>query len=394
MESTEYNIYIADLVSKLLKGEISAEDNALLENWKKDSDENMEFFIKLTSHEYLQEIQNKYNLINSEFAWKNINNKLYKEHSSKRSIPINLFKYAAIITLFIFVAALLFYNHQTGKPTVKNNQVLVNNQIHPGGKHAVLILSDGHKVYLGSKTRKLINEDDGTILHNINNTLAYGNSNLKANDVILYNTLVIPRGGEYQLVLSDGTKIWMNSLSELRYPTKFTGSERNVFLKGEAYFEVAKNASMPFIVKTNKAEIMVLGTHFNITAYEDEKDVKTTLIEGSVKIKSQTASRLLKPGEQAVLNNDGQLNINKDINVGEAIAWKNGLFEFKGSDIEQIMRKASRWYDIKVIYQGAMPDTKFTGRISRDVDISGLMDILRFEGVNLKIDGKNIIIKK
>jgi ferric-dicitrate binding protein FerR (iron transport regulator) len=208
------------------------------------------------------------------------------------------------------------------------------------------------------------------------------------------NTITTPRGGQYQVVLPDGSKVWLNAASSIEFPTSFTGNTRNVSITGEAYFEVAKNAAKPFLVKTNRAVIEVLGTHFNVMAYDDEAEMKTTLLEGAVKVKSGSTSNYLRHGQQAVLNATGQTRVLDDVDVDDATAWKNGIFQFNDAGIEVIMRQASRWYDVNVSYEGQIPVKQFTGRISRKVKASELLNMLAYTGVKFRIEGKNIIVTK
>jgi ferric-dicitrate binding protein FerR (iron transport regulator) len=199
-------------------------------------------------------------------------------------------------------------------------------------------------------------------------------------------------------VLSDGSKVWLNAASSLQFPASFTGNTREVQLTGEGYFEVAKNAAMPFHVKVNNITIEVLGTHFNVNAYEDEASVATTLLEGSVKIKkdlpakSSSQSVVLKPGEQAQLAKDGQLKINRNANTQEVIAWKNDNFEFNNTPVKEIMRQISRWYDVEIDYKGSVSMHKLTGKISRNVDLHQVIEMLKYTGINIKIENKKIMI--
>jgi ferric-dicitrate binding protein FerR (iron transport regulator) len=194
--------------------------------------------------------------------------------------------------------------------------------------------------------------------------------------------------------LPDGTKVWLNSSSSLTYPVSFTGKERRVELTGEAYFEVAKNASSPFFVKTSGQTVKVLGTHFNINSYEDERSVKTTLLEGSVVIINnagkQTAN--LKPGQQSV-NKAASFDIIDNADIDEAIAWKNGKFLFRNTDLQTVMRQLSRWYDVDVEYQGAIAMRHYRGKISRNVPVSQVFEILKTSGINFIINGRTIIVK-
>jgi ferric-dicitrate binding protein FerR (iron transport regulator) len=208
------------------------------------------------------------------------------------------------------------------------------------------------------------------------------------------NTLTTPRGGQYEVVLPDGTRVWLNSNTSLTYPIIFQGKERHVELTGEAYFEVAKNAAAPFFVKTQSQTVEVLGTHFNINSYADEKSVKTTLLEGRVKITGNGNRKTvsLKPGQQSI-NNLAIIYIINDADIEEAVAWKNGKFLFRNTDLQTVMRQLSRWYDVDVEYKGTVATKHYRGRISRNVTVSQVFEILKTSGVNFIINGRTIIVK-
>jgi transmembrane sensor len=221
--------------------------------------------------------------------------------------------------------------------------------------------------------------------------LSYNTLKNKSSEVV-YNTISTPRGGQYQLMLADGSKVWLNAASSLRFPASFVGKERKVELLGEAYFEVAKNAKMPFKVKVNGMEVEVLGTHFNINSYENESTIRTTLLEGSVKINKNNSSSLLKPGQQAQMNKAGEIKIINDADVEEAIAWKEGKFQFDRADIHDIMRQLTRWYDVDVEYKGTV-SSHFGGTISRDVNLSQVLNMLHLTGeVKFQVEDRKVVV--
>ena len=195
------------------------------------------------------------------------------------------------------------------------------------------------------------------------------------------------------MVLADGSKVWLNAASSLRFPAAFTGKERKVELMGEGYFEVAKNASMPFKVEVNGMEVEVLGTHFNINSYNDEPAIRTTLLEGSVKINKNNTTSLLKPGQQAEVNSAGEVRIINDAGIDEAVAWKNGKFQFDRADIYAVMRQIARWYDVDIEYKGAAIRSHFGGTISRNVNLSQVLNMLHLTGeVKCEVNGKKIMV--
>jgi ferric-dicitrate binding protein FerR (iron transport regulator) len=302
---------------------------------------------------------------------------------------------AAAILLLLASGSYFFLGRQQSKKevaVVKKNVPV--NDVAPGGNKAVLTLADGSTIILDSAQNgtlssqgniKIIKLDDGQ--------LAYDRSGVKASPEVLYNTISTPKGGQYQLTLSDGSKVWLNAASSLRFPATFSGKERKVELTGEGYFEVAHNANMPFIVTKKDVQIKVLGTHFNVNAYDDENAMKVTLLEGSVKVSKGNEGKMIVPGEQAsVSNSDGEINVKQQVDLEMVVAWKNGNFQFDRADIQSVMRQISRWYNVEVDYQGNVSQ-HVGGTISRDVNISDVLKMLEMTGgVKFKIDGKKIIV--
>jgi transmembrane sensor len=266
------------------------------------------------------------------------------------------------------------------------------NDVAPGGNKAVLTLANGTSIILDSVHNGTVAQQGNTIVVKQNNgQLAYHTENEKPTE-ILYNTLTTPRGGQYQLVLPDGSKIWLNAASSIRYPTAFAGKERKIEITGEAYFEVAKNTGMPFIIKANGMEVMVLGTHFNVNAYDDEAAIKTTLLEGAVKITKDAATAILRPGQQSRLTKSGKLNIINDVDLEDAVAWKNGLFSFKRADTKAVMRQIARWYDVEIVYESQVPSINFGGEMKRDLNLSQALKGLGRMGLRFRIEEKKLVV--
>lgn len=302
---------------------------------------------------------------------------------------------AAIVILFVSGISFWIFNKEKNKEKTLASVVrtMKGQAILPGGNHAILTMGDGSTIVLDSVQNgniqggiATINKQNGLLVYN-------GSTPSKAGVPVTYNTLTTPRGGQYQLVLPDGSKVWLNASSSLRFPVAFTGKTREVQLTGEAYFEVAKNKEKPFHVNVDRMQVEVLGTHFNVNAYADEGDIKTSLLEGSVKIIKGNSSGLLKPGQQGVLEkNDNKLKI-KNMNMDQVIAWKNGLFQFDRADITTIMREIGRWYDVDIVYAGKVPLRSFEGKISRDAQLSDVLKILQLSGVKFTVQGKEIIVE-
>lgn len=283
---------------------------------------------------------------------------------------------------------------------ISKTEVAPKDDIVPGGNKAVLTLANGKKINLTDVNIGTLAEQSNVQIAKIaDGQLVYSilsDQQVRNNQKNQYNTIETPKGGRYQMRLPDGTNVWLNSASRLTFPSSFSSlSKRKVELSGEAYFEVAKDSSRPFVVKTILQEVEVLGTHFNISSYEDESSVKTTLIEGSVKIVAKNGSdKILKPGQQSVLTAD---NITvENINEGQqALAWKNDQFIFESNDIQYVMRIISRWYNVEVEYVGAIPENKFGGAISKFENISEVLKSLESTGrVKFKIEGRRILVYK
>jgi transmembrane sensor len=264
----------------------------------------------------------------------------------------------------------------------------------PGTDKAVLTMADGSAILLDSAQNGLLAQPGNTNIQKRGTVLIYVPSAAASeNSGIAYNTLSTPRGGQYKVVLSDGTSVWLNAASSLRFPTAFIGDAREVELTGEAYFEVAKNKDMPFHVKVNGVQVNVIGTHFNINAYSEEAAIKTSLLEGSVQVTNGSFSNRLKPGEQAIVSNRNEAIDVRTADMDAVMAWKNGLFVFEGADIEMIMRQISRWYDVDVVFTGETPAREFEGKISRNAPLSNVLKILELSSINFSVEGKKIIVR-
>ncbi|MDB5030468.1 FecR family protein [Mucilaginibacter sp.] len=314
------------------------------------------------------------------------------ESISIRPLILKLMATTAI-ALLIFQGIYTYYksvNKTEFNKVVKNKGIKIN--ISPGSNKAILTLQDGSKIVLNdAKDGTLAQQGNANVVKLANGQLVYNKTNAEP-EKVMYNTMTTPRGGQYKLTLPDGTEVWLNSASSITYPTAFVGKERNVSITGEAYFEVAKDKEKPFRVRSSNQTIEVLGTHFNVMAYADEDAIKTTLLEGSVKIvKNNNEASILKPGEQAVFDKNGSLKIGPAL-VDEALAWKNGYFKFNRVNIKYIMRQLARWYDVDVLCEGNIKDDEFVGTIGRGENIMQVLHILELDNVHFKIEDKKIIV--
>jgi ferric-dicitrate binding protein FerR (iron transport regulator) len=320
---------------------------------------------------------------------------------------------AVLILLATGGGGWLFFKHSTGKDMARHisprQKTAGDHDIAPGGDKAVLTLADGSTIDLNATNNGVVGrQGNSRIVKLSGGRLAYqtatGEKSPATSGVVAYNTIATPRGGQYQLVLPDGSKVWLNAASSLRYPTAFSGKERVVELKGEAYFEIAhfspesRHGKMPFRVHVvpvsgdQGVDVQVLGTHFNVMAYTDEQSINTTLLEGAVKLSKGEKEVLIRPGEQARSNNTNGFKV-APADVEEAVAWKNGVFRFNEATIEEVMRQISRWYDVEVVYVNDAPKDLFRGEIYRNVSVSKVLKVLEASGVHFTVDGKKILVQ-
>ncbi len=308
------------------------------------------------------------------------------------------FRVAASVAVVVLASLFAWFQYRTVGERTEQRLVQVKefekNDIAPGTNKAILTLDDGSEVVLdNSKNGTLSTQGSTNIVKPANGQLLYETAQA-SNAKPMYNTVKTPKGGQYQVVLSDGTKVWLNAASSLRFPLVFVGNERRVEMTGEVYFEVAKNPKKPFKVIADKQEVLVLGTHFNVMAYPNEKFIKTTLIEGSVKITKDNRSMVLEPNQQAKVGFDnGVFRTVNDADIAEELAWKDGYFQFNNTSLETIMRQLERWYDVDVQYIGKIPDEHFTGRLPRNTNLSNVLKILSMSQIQFKIEGKVIVIE-
>lgn len=328
-------------------------------------------------------------------ALEEIEEPITKKTTKFKVFSIGRIAVAASLLLFVSLSYLMMNRKSSPAKTAQNTiKTKIENDVEPGGQKAVLILGDGSHIVLDSSGNGVVARQGNSKVVKLNNGELKYAAGSEGTTEVLYNTMTTPPGGKYNLTLSDGTKVWLNSSSSIHFPTSFVGGIRNVEITGEAYFEVAKNDKQPFVVKFNSVEVKVLGTHFNVNAYSDETESKTTLLEGSITISKGDKSRLLKPGNQASINKSGDLNVMPNANTEEAVAWKNGYFQFKSTDLKTVLRKAARWYNLSVEFTANdTVENKFTGKIPMSVTLSQLLKYLEWSGVRFKIDGHKLTVQ-
>ena len=388
---------IAWLLFRYTRDELSAEEKHELSEWCSLSPENEEIFKKETNPDYIRD-EMKEMYANKNAVFQKITEK-YPELSdnSRPYLKFRLIPVAATLIITLGITALFVLQIKSKKEKSIQQSNIDIYSIKPGGNHATLTLANGSVLSLDSAGSGIIGtEGSSNIIKKDSGQLVYSNNGSGAISEISYNTLRTPRGGQYKLILPDGTNVWLNAASSLKYPSSFNSKERKVVLEGEAYFEVSKmtdppaNKKVPFLVSIQgKPDVEVLGTHFNIMAYPDEPFVLTTLLEGSVKI----GSSVLVPGQQAQENNNSSsVTVINAVDLNEVIAWKNGKTSFKNASIQQIMRAISRWYDVDVEYKGIIPDKKYKGGLPRNTDLNELLEVLNQNGIHFSVEGKKIIV--
>lgn len=386
------NKRIIKLADTYLKGKASVEEERELHDWYDRQINDNEEKVVIFTNETEEDIGKR--MFIALKAKIEANN---KSENSKVVIFRRPFFYIAASVIFLLAFALVFNliiksSEQSLPESVITSEY--KNDVTPGRQKALLVLSDGKKVTLdGNELEKMIKEGS-TEVTNEEGSLIYNNGSTNE-EVELLNTLITSRGETYSLILADGTKVWLNSASSIQFPVAFKGKKRTVEIIGEAYFEVAHNANMPFQVKISDMEVQVLGTNFNINGYEDEGGIKTTLLEGSVKVSTKNSSMLIAPGEQTIINNaTGKIRLKKDVDVEEALAWKNGKFIFQNANLNEIIKQLEKWYDVTFENQSKSGTEEFVGIISRDVNISQIIKMLEKTGnVKFEIQGKKIIVK-
>jgi len=369
------------LIDKYLAGQCTPEEQAQVETW----------YNQLAAQQ-----KDKPELPNFEARNAQIKAGLPPDPAAQPKVVRLWQRIAAAASILLCLGLGLYYYNQKSHP--QPSALVAHNDIKPGSNKAVLTLANGQRIILtGAINGHLAVQGNTAITKKADGEVIYdaqAGTN-KSYAELVYNTISTPRGGQYQVVLPDGSHVWLNAASSIRFPTAFTGKDREVAITGEAYFEVAHNKTKPFRVSSNGQTVEVLGTHFNINSYDDEPAIKTTLLQGSVRVTKDSRTALLKPGEQAVISDAGKIGV-KNVDTEEVVAWKDGLFQFKDADLPVVMRQLSRWYDVQVDYEGKLPQTVFSGKLHRNVNASQVLDILRYFNVNFRIEGtganKKIIV--
>ena len=381
------HFYIARLIARYLSDEIEEEEQAELTRWRDESPENERLFQEICKEENIKQNMQKRQTFHAEDGWEGVQRKIQRHRFRHRIL--NMCKYAAIFIFPVAIATVAIY--KSGNEPQPLSQV--EEQIVPGGKKAVLILDNGEAIDLKSTSGVELKEKDGTVIQVDSTVLNYQQAPARTSEKLAYNKVNVPRGGEYQLMLSDGSKVQLNSMSSIRFPVQFAQDCRLVELEGEAYFEVSKTGQ-PFIVQTKGMKIEVLGTTFNISAYANE-EYQTTLVSGSVKVQTENGSnRILKPSEQACITpGSNQINV-RNVDTAFYTSWIHGKINFKDQRLDDIMKTLARWYDMDVVYENeATKELRFGCYVNRYNEITPLVKLLEQTGrVTVTVEGKTIKI--
>lgn len=378
------------LAGKVLKG-LTKEQKVRLKQWETQGN-NAAISKSILNAQSFKERQEKLKTINTTEEWTSFLERMERNsEASKKVKRLQFIRWtsAAAAVLVVGLSVLTYFN------TPKNNyQTIEASSIAPGTSHAELVLSTGEVVNLEVNNQNTINEGHVSVT-NTKGVLEYKEENINTALEVKTNTLKVPRGGEYQIVLADGTKVWLNSETQLTYTVPFTGNERRVQLKGEAYFDVAPNKNLPFIVTTKNQNLKVLGTEFNVTAYDEDSHITSTLVEGKVQVTNTISNKelFLEPNQQAQITIDGTQISKKQVDVYPYIAWKEGRFVFENVPLKDFLSKISRWYDVEVIYESdTLKNLTYTGNLPKYKNMTSILKIIEAEmSINIKIEDNKII---
>ena len=409
---------IADILLRHLQGTLSDVEQEQLRQWLSVSAQRRHFFAQLDDEEKLREqlllFLPETETATEEAIFAKIN-AIRQQEEEAMVVPFRKrgwIRYAAAAVILVGGVGYFWITGSKDQSAQQAKPALAKTEILPGTTGAVLTLADGRQVVLDSAGNGLIATESGTEVVLDNGKLLYGQNDEGAGQAS-FNTMTTPKGRQFQLVLPDGTKVWLNANSSIRYPVEFAAHERKVYVAGEAYFEVAKDVRKPFFVNVdNMADVEVLGTEFNVNAYDNEKVIRTTLVEGSVRVAALEAEPradgrlndlVLKPGQEAQVANfndakkqrkgKNTVTLSDEVDIEKVTAWKNGYFNFENADIGEVMRQLERWYDIEVVYENDVPDIDFVGEIGRNFPLKDVLDFLQRTEVSFRLEeGRRLVV--
>lgn len=389
MDKSDFDIAV--LVGKYLADNLTDEEQAYLNKWLSSSVQNGIWFYKLTDENYKKEKLKRSATIDIKKGWQSLQKK--RSGRSRRQLWIRWSKYAAIFIVPILVVWITYQQFSSLSVIELPVQVIA-----AGSSKALLVLADGTSVPLKQDKQGVLVERNGVKIDLKEERVEYENAVGDQEEELIYNELIIPRGGEYSLTLSDGTVVYLNAGSKLRFPVRFGNTKREVELEGEGYFEVTHDEKVPFIVKTLQMDVQVLGTKFNISAYEDDAVTRATLVQGSVKVTASDngTNIILQPNEQAEVKNGGQILEVSKVDASFATAWKDGKLRFQEKPLCEIMKIVARWYDVEVEYvDEEVKNYPFGCNFSRHATIEPLLQVFEATGtVKIRVDGRKVLIMK
>jgi ferric-dicitrate binding protein FerR (iron transport regulator) len=389
---------IASLIVKRMQDSLSQKEQAELDAWLHEDSENFLLYEELMDENRLTGDLAQLQSIDHESAYQRLAGRLFHTIPVVKTNTRRIWYFAAAAILVLGVSAWILYSQWNQKPDAANIATTTQQEwdnIKPGSKKAILTLADGRQIDLDNNKQGIIaKEGNNTIQQSHAGKLYYSENShsFSSGNTAPKNTLYVPRSGEYNVTLNDGTIVWLNALSTLRFPVQFGLAERRVSLEGEAYFQVAKDAARPFIVEVDSVEVRALGTEFNITAYPEDKKMEAALVHGLISISKNSAQHLLKPGSVAEIPDTGDIEIKK-ADIEEVTGWKNGVFVFHNTSLSDIMNQFARWYDIDVEYPDGVPTINFTGALKRVDGIYRVINLLELTGeVRFTVHGRKILV--
>jgi transmembrane sensor len=385
----------ANLIIRHFEGKLTEQEERELEKWLSEDAANLPFLKSLENKTQLDKELKFFSSVKVYTDLEKVKQRIATSEAKPERNYSSYIKYAAILLITLSVGLGFYLRNrsvetQQAELAASGSQTKIND-ILPGKDNAKLELADGSVVILPISRKGSSGKIKGTSIDIKNGVIVY-NSKSIVSTTTAYNKVSTPKGGKYRVVLADGTTVWLNSESSLRFPTTFNAKQRLVELTGEAYFDVAKNKKKPFRVKVADVTVEALGTHFNIMGYTNEGAIKTTLVEGSIKVSKGTVSKMVVPGQQIEIKN--KMTLIDEVNVYEAIAWKDDLFEFSDTDLSSITRQMERWYDVKIECSPELGQRHLTGTISRNTNISQVLEMLKQTGINYKLEERRITLFK
>ncbi|HEY4287990.1 MAG TPA: FecR domain-containing protein [Puia sp.] len=382
--------HLVSLIARHLSEELSESEAGELKLWAAEHTNNQLLLTRIMDEDQLEKEIDRWRNIDAAAGYE----KWVANILAHRLRRIRYLTGWAIAASILIAVAIFNLPRNASQHIVRSAvEVIAGQSVLPGRNTAMLTLSNGRVILLDSASNgELAKQGSARLMKRDSGNLSYLMSEASKNDAVAYNTLTTPRSGQYRLALPDGSQVWLNNVSSLRYPTSFFGKDRTVELTGEAYFEITKDATRPFFVKVKDQVIEVLGTSFNIMAYPEEGSTQTTILTGMVRVKAGGASVELRPDEQAQLSEAGNLKVLKNVPSHDIVSWKDGFFYFGRASFAAVMRQLARWYNVGVIYKGKVPDVEFGGKIDRSLPLNELLKFLDKNQIHFQLEGHDLIV--